>query len=105
MTPFKKKRSIFSNRMVWFKNRYELRDVRNQHISISTNREQTRINVPISTFIPILMMINDAFIMDDLKYVKPEVIVLFYRHESRTLKETQTLQKVCGCIRKNIINK
>lgn len=26
-------------------NRYELRDVRNQHISISTNREQIRINV------------------------------------------------------------
>lgn len=46
MTPSKKKTDrLFSNRIVWFKNRYELRDVRNQHISISTNREQIRINV------------------------------------------------------------
>lgn len=41
----KKTIDFFSNRMVWVKNRYELRNVRNRHILISTNREQIRINV------------------------------------------------------------
>lgn len=45
MTPSKKTIDFFSNRMVWVKNRYELRNVRNRHILISTNREQIRINV------------------------------------------------------------